>query len=214
MMLGVFEPTIIQGRHIGEAELAKVRSLLREHGDWSRWRLSVHLARLWDWRSLSGQLKDMAARTLLLKLEARGLIELPKRRMASPNPMGRKAGCGGGQALEAERVEGDLFPRADAEDVRGGLAELMPLGIEEISRECHPGKQAEFSRLLERHHYLGHRGTVGENMRYLASDRLGRVLACVLFGAAAWQCKARDGEIGWDAATRARGNRGQVFIRD
>jgi hypothetical protein len=42
-------------------------------------------------------------------------------------------------------------------------------------------------------------------MRYLASDRLGRVLACVLFGAAAWQCKARDGEIGWDAATRARG---------
>jgi len=42
-------------------------------------------------------------------------------------------------------------------------------------------------------------------MQYLVSDRQGNPLACVLFGAAAWQCRARDEHIGWDAATRARG---------
>jgi len=77
--------------------------------------------------------------------------------------------------------------------------------MEEISRKKHAGKQAVFSRLLERHHYLSHRGTVGENMQYFVSDRQGNPLACVLFGAAAWQCRARDAHIGWDAAARARG---------
>jgi hypothetical protein len=45
---------------------------------------------------------------------------------------------------------------------------------------------------------------VGENLQYLVEDRSGRPLACVLFGAAAWQCRARDQSIGWDAATRQR----------
>jgi len=198
MIRAVFKPGIIQGRFIGEAEIAQVRLLLSEHADWSRWRLSVHLARLWDWRSTAGQLKDMAARTMLLKLEARGLIVLPVRRRASPNRMSRKP------SAEPELLE-DMFPEPANAEVHVALAELLPLGIEEISQKKHVGKQAVFSRLLERHHYLSHRGTVGENMQYLVSDRQGNSLACVLFGAAAWQCKARDEHIGWDAPMRERG---------
>lgn len=57
MIRFVFKPGIIQGRFIGE------RELVAGHPDWSRWRLSVHLAQLWNWRGASGQLKDMAART-------------------------------------------------------------------------------------------------------------------------------------------------------
>ena len=66
------EPGIIQGRPVGEGELAQVRALLAGHPDWSRRQISQHLARLWNWRNPAGQLKDMAARTLLLKLEGRG----------------------------------------------------------------------------------------------------------------------------------------------
>ena len=192
----VLEPGIIQGRSIGEAEIAQVRGILSEHGQWSCRRISEHLARLWDWRSASGQLKDMAARTLLLKLEERGLIVLPQRRQASPIRRSRKP---------ASELERELFAEEANAQVEVRLAELQPLCMEEISRERHAGKLAEFSRLLASHHYLGHRGTVGENMQYLVRDSRGRVLACVLFGAAAWQCKARDQDIGWDAATRARG---------
>jgi len=195
----VFEAGIIQGRFIGEAELGQVRALLCEHADWSRRRLSIELAELWDWRSASGQLKDMAARSLLLKLEGRGWIELPPRRQAPPNPMRRKS------ATPSEEEEEDLFARLSEPEIRGRLSQLVPLRIEEISTEKQVGKQAEFARLLARYHYLGHRGTVGENLQYLVSDARGQVLACVLFGSAAWQCKARDSEIGWDAASRARG---------
>ena len=62
------EASIIQGRQIGATELAKVRNMRASHPDWSRRRLSVELATLWNWRNGVGQLKDMAARTLLLKL--------------------------------------------------------------------------------------------------------------------------------------------------
>jgi hypothetical protein len=49
---------------------------------------------------------------------------------------------------------------------------------------------------------LSYRSPVGENLQYLARERTGRPVACVLFGAAAWQCADRDRHIGWDAATR------------
>jgi len=190
----VFTPGIIQGCHVGEKEIAQVRGLIAGNPEWHRRRISEQLAKLWDWYNPAGQLKDMAARTLLLKLERRGWITLPPRRRP---PVHRKA--------RRSPVEADLLREQAGEEVRIALGELQPLGIEEISRERQAGKQAEFSRLLERHHYLGHRGTVGENMQYLVSDGQGHALACVLFGAAAWQCKARDAAIGWDAATRARG---------
>ena len=48
---------------------------------------SEELCRLWDWRNAQGRIKDMAARTLLLKLERRGFIKLPPRQRPSPNGM-------------------------------------------------------------------------------------------------------------------------------
>ena len=59
-----------------------------------------------------------------------------------------------------------------------------------------------FNGLLNCYHYLGHRNTVGENIRYLLRDRRGQPLACLLFGSAAWKCAARDAFIGWAPATR------------
>ena len=84
------EPSLIQGRHIAATDLEQVRQLLAAHPDWSRRRLSQHLATLWNWRNPVGQLKDMAARTLLLKLEQRGWIVLPPRRQIPSNRMRHK----------------------------------------------------------------------------------------------------------------------------
>ena len=61
-----------------------------------------------------------------------------------------------------------------------------------------------FDGLLAGYHYLGHRNTVGENLRYLVRDRMGRPVACALFGSAAWKCADRDAYIGWDRLTRER----------
>ena len=188
----MFEPSVIQGRHIAVADLEQVRQLLAEHPDWSRRRLSQHLATLWNWRNPMGQLKDMAARTLLLKLERRGWIVLPPRRQVPSNRMRPKP-----MPTPQELVgESPLL---------ANLGTLLPLEISEVSPAAGTHQRALFENLLRRHHYLSYRGSVGENLQYLVSDRQGRPLACVLFGAAAWQCADRDAYIGWDAAMRSQG---------
>lgn len=186
------EASVIQGRPIGAAELAQVRHLLAQHPAWSRRRLSVELATLWHWRNAAGQLKDMAARTLLLKLAQRGWIGLPPRRRVPVNRMRQKQLPPPGLAT----------PQAP---IRETLERLLPLVISECSGAPQaPGQRARFEALLQQHHYLSHRGSVGENLQYLVADAWGRPLACVLFGAAAWQCAARDHYLGWDRGARAQ----------
>lgn len=58
---------VIQGRKITDGEIALIRDLMAEHRDWGRTRLSEELCRRWNWRNAQGRIKDMAARTLLLK---------------------------------------------------------------------------------------------------------------------------------------------------
>ncbi|HEV2209802.1 MAG TPA: Druantia anti-phage system protein DruA [Verrucomicrobiae bacterium] len=176
---------IIQGRPIGPAQLEQVRGLLGAHADWSRYRLSRELCHRWNWRSLTGQIKDMAARTLLLKLEQRGWVALPARRGLSPNRMRHKQ----------IRL---LDHRTDP--ITGPLRPLQPLQILELNEQ--PAAQGVFDSLLRQYHYLGYTSAVGQNVKYLVRDRQGRDLACVLFGAAAWKTRGRDDFIGWTAEQR------------
>jgi uncharacterized protein DUF4338 len=185
----VNEIFILQGRTMGGGELGQVRQLIGEHPEWTRYRISRELAVQWNWRSASGQLKDMAARTLLLKLEQRGLIRLPARRRASPNRMRHKQVSALDPTISQERLDTPL-------------ANLLPLDVREVSWAW-PADRPIFEALLHQFHYLSYRSPVGENLRYLARERTGRPVACLLFGAAAWQCADRDEHIGWDATTRA-----------
>lgn len=180
---------VLQGRRLGPRELGQVVDMIGDNPGWSRYRLGVELARKWEWRNGAGQLKDMAARTLLLKLEERGLIRLPARRRASPNRM-------------RHRQVPALDPGVSQEPIRATLAELQPLEVREVS-VAFPADRGLFAALLNRFHYLSYRSPVGENLQYVARERTGRPVACMLFGAAAWQCADRDRYIGWDAATRA-----------
>ena len=187
----MIEETRLQGRPFGPAELTQVRALLSAHPDWSRRRLSRQLAQGWDWRNPAGQLKDMAARTLLLKLHQRGWIELPARRQR-PAPRRRPT------ALPTAPSEAALEV-----PITEPLAALLPLSFHEVSTSPSAGDRALFTTWLARYHYLSYR-CIGENLQYVVRDRQGRGLACLLLGAAAWQCRARDQHLGWDAATRQR----------
>jgi hypothetical protein len=154
---------------------------------WNRRRLSIEVATLWQWRNPAGQLKDMAARSLLLKLEARGWIVLPARQRKPSSRM----------ASRAPVVVAVAEPR-----LTQPLATLLPLEITEVSTPTNASRRPLFEALLRQHHYLGYRSWVGQNLQYLVGDAQGRPLACVLFGAAAWQCAARDGCIGWQSEAR------------
>jgi hypothetical protein len=83
------------------------------------------------------------------------------------------------------------------------LSALRPLQI----RVVYP-KQPDyplFGKYLAQYHYLSYGGPVGQNLGYLIRSHAGEDLACLLFGAAAWQCAPRDRWIGWSAEQRAQG---------
>jgi len=176
---------VIQGRLVRPEDVALIRDWLRDHPNSNRTRLSRELCSTWNWRNGAGQLKDMAARSLLLKLEAQGQIELPPRRSASVNGLRNR------QAVAIDH---------DQSLIQGQLDRWQPVQLEPLAQGATDA--ALFRFLLQRYHYLGHRNCVGENLKYLARDRDGRVLACLLFGSAAWKVAGRDGWIGWTAEAR------------
>jgi hypothetical protein len=76
---------VIQGRNIGPDDIQASQCLMMDNPNWGRSRLSVELCQRWGWKGPNQQIKDMACRTLLLKLERAGHIVLPARRGPSPN---------------------------------------------------------------------------------------------------------------------------------
>lgn len=181
------ESLTIQGRLLSLQGLEELRQWVGDNRHWSRWRLSRELATRWDWRNGAGQLKDMAARTLLVKLEQRGLLELPARRQVPTNRMR----CGAQPAI--------IEP---AEPIVCALADLQPLSVEEVSGQS--AERAWIRAALGQFHYLGFGGAVGQNLQYLVRDGQQRPVACAVFGAAAWKCQHRDRFIGWSAEQRQR----------
>ena len=185
----MIEVELLQGRRISGVEIAEIKGLIEANPQWSRWRLSRVLAQRWQWYAASGELKDMAARTLLLKLHERELIVLPQRRRAP--------------VVRGPHLSPEMFDTLLPEPITGDLSSLQPLEIQVVGAR-QPDYQ-KFQRYLARHHYLSYGGPVGENLGYLIKSRAGVDLACLLFGAAAWQSAARDQWIGWSTQKRAQG---------
>lgn len=177
---------IIQGRAVSDDDIRLIRALIAEHPGWHRTRLSQALCNRWNWVAENGQAKDMAARALLRKLDAEGLIALPPPVRSANNAFRHRA----------------VVPVSiDDTPISGPLRTLRPLRFS----LANPGAARQlFRALVQRYHYLGYRGPVGENLHYLVYDREGRVLACLLFGAPAWKMAARERFIGWDSASRER----------
>lgn len=184
------EPITVQNRVVTAADLEWIRGLISNNPTWHRSKLSIFICEHWNWRNQAGLLKDMAARTFLLKLERRGLLVLPKRKVENRN-----------RKRSVFSIELDLNWQPPA-SIEGGLAHLQPLVVELVQAKP---QRLIFRDLLSRHHYLSYHRPVGENLQYLIRDNQHRVLACVLFGAAAWKCAPRDQWIGWDIQQRIAG---------
>jgi hypothetical protein len=183
------EPIRVQGRTLTGDDLRDLRALMVQHPDWHRTALSLHLCQLWNWRNAAGQIKDMAARTLLLKLAARGLIELPPAQRRTRRP-----------CAQAPPMVQEPLLALSPEPIQGPLAWLQPIRLELV--DTRP-KREQVRQWLAQFHYRGFHGAVGENVQYVAKDRHGRELAVMVFGAAAWKVADRDRFIGWSGPQRA-----------
>jgi hypothetical protein len=174
----------IQGRELAQADIDTIRQMIADNANWHRTRLSKELCTLWEWRTETGLLKDMACRSMLRKLEQKGLVTLPTARHS------------GNRCRRIVDVPHDQVP------IHTDLCAIRPVQLAPVK-----GRGADddlFHCLMARYHYLGCKGHVGEHMKYLAFDRKQRPVACLLFGSAAWKITPRDRFIGWDRKTRRK----------
>lgn len=174
--------TVIQGRKTTNSDIELIQNLITDHPDWNRTRLSKELCRLWDWRNLIGQIKDMACRSFLLKLEQRGQITLPVRQRPGSGAFRKKITEVGHQN----------------DPIICELKNIAPVTFKPVNHS----NLKLFDYLLARYHYLGFRTTVGQNMKYMVFDKNGNPLSCLLFGSAAWKSAPRDDYIGWSRQAR------------
>lgn len=180
-------PITVQGRHLEARDLSWLSSLISDHPHWNRSELSRQIARQWQWTNDAGLLKDIAARTMLRKLEQRQLITLPPRQKCPP------------YSQNSSRIIKSVPHQCDP--ITSALADLLPVRLKYV--EDKPAREL-FAHLLHTHHYLSYSRPVGENFAFLILDRSERPLGCLLFGAAAWKVAPRDAFIGWDTCARTQ----------
>lgn len=174
----------VHNRLFSSEELDFIRHLIATHWPRGRTYISKRLCELWDWRTPTGQLRDITCRDILRELEARGLIELPPRLGAA-----RRPGYKNQTRLPAE---------LDTTPMEYSLSELGSVNIQMVRGTS---EETLFNGLVGAFHYLGYHQGSGEQLKYVV--RVGeRLLACIGFGGAAFKIAARDRFIGWDARTR------------
>jgi len=181
------EAITCQGRLLQPSDICWLRDMVQNQPDWSRHQITKHICIHWGWQTPSGQLKTFAARSMIDKLEQRGLIDLPPIRVAcrrKPRPPFPKG-----------------FTAPKLKPIEKSLKRLTPLSIQIPIQTSYEDNCVGY--YLNRYHYLGFSRTVGENIKYLVRDQSGQDIACLLFGSAAWQTAPRDSFIGWDRKTRS-----------
>lgn len=127
----------------------------------------------------------MSARVALLRLQAKGLIELPAPRNSNGN----------GKVWQPR-----LGLEPPPQPLEANLCMLRPVELRIVSA---PEQSELWNSLVAQYHYLGHSNLPGAQLRYLIYAKQ-QVLGAIGFGAAAWSLAARDRFIGWSAVQRRR----------
>ena len=172
---------------ITESHIEQIRQLIDTNPSWTRSALSRKLCEMWDWKSSVGQIKDISCRDLLRSLDRKGLICLPAARQTTRAP-----------GLGADKIK---HVEHDATAVEVNLRDIVPIRTKIITSA---EEVRLFKAYVHQYHYLGFDRSVGENMKYFVCSNNGTILACLMFGSAAWSCADRDYYIGWNKGHRAK----------
>lgn len=179
-----FELTI-RRRTIRGEELDLIQTLIHEEGHRGRTYISEELCRLWNWRQTNGKPKEVAARELLRRLEAKGLLQLPAR---------QSRGCVG------HKPQLELGLEHNAQSLEGNLKSFHPVEL----RLAQDKKEKQlYVELIRRHHYLGHSLISGAGLKYIAYIQ-NKPAGCLGWSWAAWKVACRDRWIGWDEEQRQK----------
>ncbi len=169
---------VIRGRKLTSGDLAAAQRLVCVFRSQGRWRIARELARHWDWRTATGQLKSRSARDILIAWEQRGYLKLPPSLTrcgirASPAPLP------------------DSAPLAPALSL--ALGDLRPLQWDLVDS---PTQRRQWRSLLAQHHDRGAPGLVGAHLQYFISSTRGELLGAMGWQSAVERLDCRDRLLG------------------
>ncbi|NQT92761.1 MAG: DUF4338 domain-containing protein [Lentisphaerae bacterium] len=165
---------IVRGRAFSKSDILAIRQLTKANYKAGRTRISEEICGALDWRQPNGWLKDRACRDVLRFLEARGYLRLPPRKARGSQP----------------RSEGPIVAAPpDTDILRSSITVL-----EAPTRLClvkGGKKEREWNALVDRHHYLGHRVTVGKCLKFTVCSG-DSVVAAMSLAESCWSVSCRD----------------------
>jgi len=176
---------LIANRDFTEEIVERIRVAVRSTADLTRCALSRMVCGWMDWHGFDGRAKEASCRAALLKLERRGVIELPPAREVSFE-----------SSSPATAPPEPAWLR-----IKGALSKLS--GIELVVVNGDKALSRQWRVMMRAHHPLSDGPLCGAQLRYLIASDQG-ILGGLSFSAAAWRLGVRDEWIGWSDGTRAQ----------
>ncbi len=174
------------GQEFGPQLVQRIQQTVNDEPGISRRTLSRRVCEWLNWRTASGELKQVSCRVALGKLQRRGALDLPAVAPAVVSPPRRVA---------AQPAPQQVLP------TEASLQALQPVRLLRIEQaDCSASRL--WNQMMERYHYLGAGPLCGAQMRYGVRSGQGDWLGGLAFSAAAWQLAARDEWIGWSDPVR------------
>lgn len=175
--------------HVAQREftdeiLERITQTVRETADLTRSGLARLVCGWLNWKDALGRAKESSCRALLVKLERRGLIELPAAKPVS---------------FEASEKTAAARPTESWPQLKTTLQRLG--GIELVVVNGNRAYSRVWRSMMKAHHPLGDGPLCGAQLRYLIRSEQGW-LGGLSFSSAAWRVGVRDEWIGWTEAMR------------
>lgn len=162
----------IRNRVFTQHDLVLIRKLIRSNPSWGRTRLSQEVCNRLNWMQPNGRTKERACRVALLKLEANGYLQLPRKKIKN-----------GGQ--RPITVQYKLPPKIYSE---------MPDKLQ-ICEVLDSKGRTTWNNSVASFHYLGLPTPVGRLIRYLVFSDCQSLLASISFSEPAWSVNARKNAL-------------------
>ena len=177
------------GRQFTASEITLIREVVTTCRGLSRKELANTISELVGWARSNGSLKEPECLSLLSRLEAEGLLQLPEKRKRRPV---------GSVTSIPHTAEG-----GPGQELSGRVDSFAPVLIERVSDLK---TRQRFRELIDRYHKLRYKVPFGAHLEYMVSVSQPEqtVVGCLQFSSAAWRLQVRDEWIGWDDPTRAR----------
>lgn len=174
---------ILRGRHFTGSDLDLIKQTIAEQPAMNRRELSILISQRLNWRQLNGNLKDRACRDVLLRLDQKGMIQLPKPVYSFKT---QTAGVKAVDFVEPARV------------ITGKIGDFATPVFKVVADTAN---RQLWNYLIDQYHYKGCRIVVGHHIKYLVYlDQ--QLIACMGFADAVKHLKLRDQWLGWNREQR------------